>query len=396
MKKYIAIIVVSILFVVFCVAMRVAESGILTEKAEVTTIENSVSTKGFIVRDEVTYYARTDGTAYFNVAEGNRVSRDALVATVFKGSVDEESLKELSMIDTKLTEAYRAAGKSVLHKSDSGSLENDIMSRVSEIYDYAEENDIEQIRETRYAINALREDGEYTSDDGIGSLEEQKRMAEGKIGLEKTEIYTEISGVFSTYLDGLESVLQPERIEEYTPEYIQGLKLSEREDTYGMKVATGDPICKVMNNHVWYTLAVVNKDSAGECEENTSVKLRFKNMANAEVKGVITYMSAPDAQNNMLVLIRCSTYVESVFSYREADVDIIFKSYTGYKVPTHAIRAVENNQYKVIAQGGSQTFECEVDVLYTDTEEGYSIIQSDENANNKLSTAERIVVGDRQ
>lgn len=394
MKKYISIIIVAVLFVIVCLAMTIANGGVLTEKAVRTTLENSVSANGFIVRDETTYYARNDGTAYFNAAEGNRVSRDALVATVYKGSVDEESLKELAMIDTKLNAAYREAGKSVLHRSDSGSLENDIMSRVSGIYDYAEENDIEQIVETRKAINALREDGEYNSDDGIGELEEQKRMAESKIGLEKTEVYTEISGVFSTYLDGLESVLQPERIEQYTPAYISGLKLAERNDSYGMEVKTGDPICKVMNNHIWYTLAVINKDNAKDCTEGKSVTLRFKNMANAEVKGTIDYVSEPDADNNMLVLIRCSTYVESVFSYREAEIDIIFKSYTGYKVPTHAIRAYDNSKYKVVAQAGAQTFECEVEVLYSDTQNGYSIIESADGARNKLSKAERFVIGD--
>ena len=249
MKKYISIIIVAIIFVLVFLAMTVANGGVLTEKAVRTTVESSVSAKGFIVRDETTYYARNDGTAYFNATEGNRVSRDALVATVYKGSVDEDALKELSMIDMKLNEAYSESGKSMLHKSDSGSLENDIMSRVSRIYEYAEENDIEKIVETRKAINSLRKNGEYNSDDGIGSLEEQKRVAEGKIGFDKTEIYTEISGVFSTYLDGLEAVLQPAKIKQYTPAYIKELQLAQRNDSYGIEVKTGDPICKVMNNH---------------------------------------------------------------------------------------------------------------------------------------------------
>lgn len=396
MKKYISIIIVAIIFVLVFLAMTVANGGVLTEKAVRTTVESSVSAKGFIVRDETTYYARNDGTAYFNATEGNRVSRDALVATVYKGSVDEDALKELSMIDMKLNEAYSESGKSMLHKSDSGSLENDIMSRVSRIYEYAEENDIEKIVETRKAINSLRKNGEYNSDDGIGSLEEQKRVAEGKIGFDKTEIYTEISGVFSTYLDGLEAVLQPAKIKQYTPAYIKELQLAQRNDSYGIEVKTGDPICKVMNNHIWYTLAVVNKDTAKDCTKGKNVTLRFKNMANAEVEGIVDYVSEADAENNVLVLIRCSTYVESVFSYREADIDIIFKSYTGYKVPTHAIRAYENSKYKVVAQAGAQTFECEVEVLYNDTENGYSIIESAPEARNKLSKAERFVIGDKR
>ncbi len=273
MKKYISIIIVSLVFVCVCVVMRIASTSVLTEKAEYTTIENSVSANGFIVRDEITYYARTGGTVYFNVDEGKRISRDSLVATVYKGDVREETIKTLSMIDAKLTQAYSQSSKSILHKSDFGSIENDIYSRVSEIYGYAQDSDIEQIKETRNAINSLRKYGEYNSDAEIGKLEEQKQVIESAIGLEKNEIYTELSGVFSTYLDGLESVLQPNRIEEYTPSYVKGLKIAEQEETYNRHVETGTPVCKVMNNHVWYTLVVVNGNDIAECEEGKTVKL---------------------------------------------------------------------------------------------------------------------------
>jgi putative membrane fusion protein len=284
-------------------------------------------------------------------------------------------------------------GKSVLHRSDSGSIENDIMSRVTDIYDYAEQNDIQKIVKTREAINSLRRNGEYSSDAGIEELEERKEGIQDKIGFERKEIYTEISGVFSTYLDGLESVLSPDRISDYSPSYIKGLKPLESKETGTGTVETGDPICKIMNNHVWYTLTVLNGDSANECKKGRDVKLRFKNMANAEVNGTIEYVSDKDSDGNVLVMVRCSTYLESVFSYRQADVEIIFDSYTGYKVPVNAIRTYDNG-YKVIAQAGSTNFDCDVDVLYTDKDEGFSIIESTEDATNKLLKAERIVVGD--
>lgn len=394
MKKNIMIILVAVIFIIAVFAIHHANNAVPTEEAVLTTFENSVSTEGFIVRDEITYYATAAGTPYFNVPEGNRVSRDALIATIFEGDVDLDKIKELSLIDIKLNRAYDEERDSILHTSDAASLEGDIMSRVSEIYEYASENDIQKITEVRDAINSLRSTGQYSTEIRTGYLEEEKRNAESRIGYPKKEIYTELSGVFSTYIDGLESVLQPERIEQYTPSYIRNLKTEGPHYTNTSSVETGDPICKVMNNHVWYVLAAVHKDRLAEFREGKSLNFRFKNMANAEEEGVIDYISEPDDDGYVLVLLRCSSYLESVFSYRKADVDIIFKSYTGYKVPTHAVRTSDSG-YKVVAQSGAKRFDCDVDVLYTDNDLGYSIVQSTQDSENKLSNAERIVVGDK-
>ncbi|MDO5398327.1 MAG: HlyD family efflux transporter periplasmic adaptor subunit [bacterium] len=393
MKKRFALIVAVIIFIAAIAALRSVKSDIVTEPAELTTLENSVHTNGFIVRDETMYYATGTGTPYFGASEGERISKDSQVAVIFEGKVDSDSIKELSVIDAKLKRAYEAEQNGLTHRSDTGSIENDIMMRVNEIYGFAEDDNVRMAAQQHEAIDSLRTNGEYNNDTGATRLEDEKWRTIQSIGSGRKEIYSEISGVFSTYLDGLEPVLVPDRIEQYTPSYIRGLPDAENEEADLNHVETGDPICKVMNNHVWYALAALNSDEAEKCSKNTSVKLRFNNMADAEVEGIIDYISDADENGDRLVLIRCSTYVESVFSYRRADMDIIFDSYTGYKVPVNAIRAGDGNPY-VYGQAGSSSFKCEVKVLYTDSGSEYSIIESTEEAKNKLSRAERIIISD--
>lgn len=393
MKKRFAMITVAVILIIAAVALRRANSDIITEPAELTTLENSIHTDGFIVRDETMYYATGTGTPYFSVSEGERISKDSQVSIIFEGNVDPDAIKRLSVIDAKLERAYESENSGILHRSDSGSIENDIMTRVNSIYDYAEEGNIRQVAQEHEAIDSLRETGEYSNDTGAARLEDEKWNLIQSIGSGRKEIYSEISGVFSTYLDGLESVLIPERIEQYSTSYIRGLADAKQEETDKTHVEIGDPICKVMNNHVWYTLVVVDAEKAEQCEKGRGVRLRFNNMANAEVDGVIDYLSEADENGGKLVLIRCSTYVESVFSYRRADVDIIFDSHTGYKVPINAIR-VDGDKHYVYGQAGSSNFKCEVNVVYTDSDSKYSIIESTEEAKNKLSRAERIIVSD--
>ena len=65
-----------------------------------------------------------------------------------------------------------------------------------------------------------------------------------------------------------------------------------------------------------------------------------------------------------------------------------------YNVPVYAIRTKEDGSHMVIGESGTSRFNCDVDVLYTNTDDGYAIVQSSENAVNKLSKADRIVISE--
>lgn len=393
MKKRYTIISVIVIFVIAVAALFHASPKIVTVPAEVATVENKASASGFIVRDETMYYATADGTPYYDASEGERIPKDSRIAIIFEGDVDSDLIKQLSVIDAKLDRAKENEAEGLVHKSDTGSVENDIMNQINDIYQYAEENSVRKIAGAHEAIDAFRTTGEYNSEAQRDNLENEKWLAIQNIGSGRKEIYAGLSGVFSTYLDGLESVLTPSRIEQYSPSYIKQLANLKQEETSTSYVQTGDPICKVMNNHVWYTLVPLSADDGKKCEKGAAVTLRFNNMAGSEAKGIIDYVSEPDENGDVLVMVRCSTYIESVFSYRRADIDIIFESYTGYKVPVNAIRTDPEKQY-VYGRSGNSSFMCKINVVYTDMDGQYAIIESAEDAQNKLSKAGEIVLSD--
>ena len=86
---------------------------------------------------------------------------------------------------------------------------------------------------------------------------------------------------------------------------------------------------------------------------------------------------------------------EGAFSYRAVDVEIIFERYSGYKVPISAVHTTENGGHKVIGTKDNRQLDCDVDVLFTDTKEGYAIVESTDNAKYRVSSMDRIVIGER-
>ena len=138
----------------------------------------------------------------------------------------------------------------------------------------------------------------------------------------------------------------------------------------------------------------ISSDLMKDRKVGDDVMLRFNNMASVVTKGSIYYISA-EQDGKVVVAVRCPEYVESAFSYRFVDVDLIFESYKGYKLPTHAIHNTENGKQKVIGIHQNKEYDCFVKVLYTNSDGGYMIVDSAEGAEHKLSSMEYIKIGER-
>ena len=369
-------------------------SPVNTQRLEYITQENSINTNGFIIRDEWVMYTRSAGTVYHSAAEGERVAKDSVIGELFYGDVSEDSIKELAVVDNKIKNARADTEIDALTQLDGTGVENNIYERENMIIAAAEDNDILSVSKYKNDINSLRQNGALPDSNAVGELEAQREQIIAGIGVAKEDITANISGVFTTYEDGYESMLTPSDIENYDTAYFESLSQSPQVRKIDDKAEAGGAICKIVNNHVWYVMMDVSADIISERGEGDSVKMRFNNMAGTVVDGTIYHISEEENGRNV-VTVKCSTYVENAFSYRLADVDLIFESYNGYKVPVHAIHTDEDGKQKVIGVSNGRQYDCYCNLLFTNTDSGYTIVQSTDDAANKLSQMERIVVGER-
>ena len=366
------------------------------ELEEYTHSVDFICEDAFIVRDETVYYSTSDGIVYNIVTDGDRVSQNSSISTTYNGNADNEVLQKLRTIDLKINRLKKEDTDSTLYRTAASSAENEIALYLENVLTLAEKNSVESIHDIKVDINNLRSGEEITPGEKINKLYIERNNVESEMAVSKTDTIADRAGIFSSYVDGLESVLTPERIKEYTPEYIKSLNLQDSEYMNGKSVVTGDPICKVMDNHSWYVMGIADKDSIGLLETGKTVTIKFLNLSGSSVKGEVIYISEPDANGESIYLIKVQTYLESAFSYRNIDAQIILKEHSGYKVPTDSIHTGHSiNEYYVYARKGSEAYRCDIDILYSDSKEGYSIIASSEGAENNLGSMERLVVGER-
>lgn len=350
----------------------------------------------FIVRDETVYYSTSNGIVYNIISDGDRVSESSAISTTYNGDVSNEVLRSLKTVDKKINKLKTENSTNSLYRTDTGAIENEISAKMDKVITLARTDSVDEIHSIREDINSLRTGESVDIKDKIDALQTERAAIESKISASKTDTVADRAGIFSSYVDGLESVLTPERIQEYTPEYVRSLDVSSNEYINGSSIITGDPVCKVMNNHSWYVMGIIDNDHRLLLEAKPNVTVRFANLSGSSVDGECIYLSDADANGDSIFLLRIQTYLDSAFSFRNIDSQIIFDEHSGYKVPTDALRTGDAiGEYYVYARQGSGTYKCDVKILYSDIADGYSIIASADGAENNLSAMDRLIVGER-
>lgn len=397
MKKAFIIFMAIIAALVLGYGIKYAVSPVPSQAVEHATNEHSIMAKGYIIRDEWAYYAERAGKLYKNVSVGDRVMKDALIYTIYDDSVDNNTIKELNTLNKKISLAREQAAQS-MYGTSLISVESAIASRTSQIITAAKKNDVAKISQYKQDIISLRQTGSFEDAQAkLTELEQQKQSIDGSISDSRSERYAEISGVFTMYYDGFEGKLSRDAVSEYSVEQLEKLGKPTPNESVIDKVKEGDFICSLVNNHKWSLILITDEEEMSNYSTGDTVTLRFKNIADAEQKGTISYISTPEQNKDgkCFVLIDCSDYFEGAFSYRAVDVEIIFERYSGYKVPISAVHTTDNGGHKVIGIKDSRQLDCDINVLFTDTKEGYAIVESTDNAKYRVSSMDRILIGER-
>lgn len=396
MKKIFTIIICVMAAVVFGYGIHRAVSPVSSQELTRAAHEHSTSANGYIVRDEIAYYADRGGRLYNNVTVGARVAKDSLIYTIYDSGVDASVISELNTLNRRINdikEAQSVAG----FNTGSISVESEIASRTAQIIGAARGNDVTSIAQYKKDINNLRQTGSVVStEDELQELETRKMSLESQLGISRSERYAENSGVFTNYYDGLEDHLNADYVGEYTVEYIESLGEAKPQESSYDTVEEGGFVCGIVNNHVWSVLLIVNERELNSCKIGDTVTVRFNNIAGEERDGKISYISSAEQNKDGrgFVLIKCSDYFEGAYSYRNVDAEIVFERYSGYSVPAQAIRS-DGQKQTVIGVVNNQKYPCEVEILYSNTDEGYVIVDSVEGADYSLASMDRIIVGEK-
>lgn len=393
MKKSISFILIGV--ICFCVfyGIRYLENPVETQAAITEVYENKIETNGYIIRTEQVYNAPVSGAVYHYIQEGTRVGKNRVLSTVYTGDVSEEKLAELNNINNKIAELENS-GSDALYMSGGINSEEDIENIKNNIIKAKSTRNISKIADYKTLINAIITGNvQNTEKSSIDELVRRKNEIEASLRSSKNDIYSQISGVFSKNVDGLESVLTPKSVMSYKVSDYENIADAVKE--HNTTASSGQPVCKVVNNHIWYVMLTVDRETASAIKIGRKVKLRFEYLPGIEAEATVEYISTEDSQTDKnVVVVKCEQYKEGVFSLRFSKIELILESYEGYRIPVSALHVQGDEKGVMVKNMGAQMFKpCKV--IYTDIKGGTVIIAPVAGTQNMLREYDNIAVGEK-
>lgn len=332
-KKYnilFAIAAVIILLYIVYAIIRLIKSPTDVFIIKEGTVSLEESTVGYLIREETVIKGDNYQNGLVQIkAEGEKVSNGDAVFRYYN-SEEEVIVKQIEEIDSKINEAL--GNQTEIFSADIKALDKQIEQRIENLSTYT---DTEKIKEYKNDINTyLTKKSKIAGEQSptgsyIKQLYQERSIYEAKLNQSTEYVAATMSGVVSYRVDGLENVLTIQDFSKINKELLESLNLKT-----GQIVATNNQEGKIINNFECYIATVMNTENAIDSIEGQKVKIRLS--TNQEIDATIEYKSQEDEKNVVLVL-KITSNVEELISYRKISFDIIWWSDTGLKVPNSAI-----------------------------------------------------------
>ena len=337
------------------------EDPLTTTLAYTDQVSQGVDVTGSVVRDEVLLPDEDAGVLHLTRAEGEKVSRNGTVATVYADSASLQAQTEADALAERI-EQLRYARDAAMADEVALKLDSQISTA---LLDYQEEVSAGQLRDAETAGSKLRSlilKRDYTHAD-TENLETQILALQAELDAKKAQVSasvrkvtTSVSGLWSAAVDGYERVLTPESVLAMTPSELSSLTADSAVSSNTGKMILGDK---------WYFAAVLSEADAKNLNKQeargVSLSLRFTKEAERDLPVTIAHVS--EAENGRcVVVLEGEQYLQELTMLRKPRAQIVTGTVEGLRIPKEALHAEKTSS---TSDGTAKT----------DTQPGYNRVQ---------------------
>lgn len=367
------------------------------------TSDHAVTVSGYVVREEEALTADGDHI-YFSRAEGERVSKGGSVALTYGSGEALRSANTLRTLEEQLDQLLYARSLASGIQS-TYSLDSAVNAALSEFHAQRAAGSISTATDAAAALRAavLRYSYAYTGTDeldrSIAALREEIDSLSATVSSATTTVRAPRSGLFSSLVDGYESILTPDSLSTMTAE-----------DYRGIAPAEARGIGKMVYGDRWYFVTLLRSVDARELTEGGRVRLRFQTGLDRELTLRVERIGEED-NSQRLVVLSSEECLNLTTLLRRQNAQLIFESYSGIRVPRSAVRIVwedvlgedggpvlnadgtvrQHQVYGVYCLWGSTARFKRVNILWQEDE--YMIVESAEadNVQRRLRAGDQVI-----
>lgn len=357
-----AAIMCLIAYTVYSVAKFVVKpsDALIVDKGTISEME---TVEGYIVRNETIINTQNLDTEIIEIkSEGAKVAKGE---EIFRHKITNESevTAQIEDLNNKIQEALE--GQTNPFPGDIKALDAQIDKILVKTMN---SNNIQTISENKkdivnYLTKKAKIAGDLSpADSYIKELISQKTALENRLSSESNNEISNMSGVVSYRVDGLENDINSNKIDELTLEYLEGLNLKT-----GQIISKNSSRGKVINSFECYIIAVRKEDEKHTIKIGDKLTLRIT--TDKTVKA--TVQNIKNEKGKQMITLKITQGVEELIKYRKISLDIIWWEKEGLRVPNSSIIYENGLSYVVKNSTGAKS---KILVKILKENDNYSII----------------------
>ena len=324
---------------------------LIMKPTETTLVRNGELIKyeeveGYITRDEsIVNTNNYVGVMQVELEDITRVSKGGVIAT-FVSKSQEDLMKKIESLDAQIQNAMET--EQTKYSSDVKALDSNIQIQ---LYENIKGNTVvSSLNESKVKLNEnIKKKAQIAGElSPVGSrlkeLITQRTNYETQINNAKMELLAPKAGLVSYRVDGYENVFTKNNISSYTSENLSNLKISTNKI-----IPRDNSKIKIVDNFDCYITMLLNSEDGNNAKLNDKLYLRFKNTGDKLIPATVEYIS--EEEKGRLITVKIETNIEELTKYRKINLDIVWWSYTGFKLHKSLIskKDVTNSQGQTVA-----------------------------------------------
>ncbi len=345
---------------------------------------DSATVSGYTVRNETVIYSNSDIISLART-EGEKVGVGQAVAVAYRDENAEARQTEINSLQKRKAQLENAASGN-LTISDSNALDLEIIETVKDLNADIASSAFTGISNSTNELRSLIFSRHYVygnSDEVDAQLEQINAQIEALQALasnDSDEITASAAGVFSSYVDGYESVL--------TPDMLNSITVSDFDDLSGAGEDTSSGIGKLITSSRWYLVITMDEEDALLLDDYAIVRFSESLQVEMDVERI-----GLSEKGRCIVVLSSDRQLSETTLYRSVIVDIIFDIYSGLRIPKSALRMDSDGNtcvYVVEARNAALKY---IDII---SESGdYYVVEEDTSSTDNLWAGDEIITAGR-
>ena len=306
------------------------------------TEEVVIPAKGIIVWDEELLTSTSKGIAVMNYSDGTRVTARTHVASVYSGDIDEAKSNSIKSLSEKINTLETSIKNSSRDASGNESSSSVLLKKMRKIAYYSQAGDFQSIvKETAEIEGMALGQGENTPEKELEKLRNQRDDLERTITGQKDAFYSGTSGLIYSKIDGYETIINEETIQNADAKLFRSLWNAKPVDY--SKTDGNYVFGKIINNYEASILASVSKKEAEGIQEGDVLYLKSTDVTGGKI--ACTVDAVTEDGGDTILTLSVSRNLETLMEERKMNFDLVKKTYSGLRLPKEAIHGEGEDQY---------------------------------------------------